>query len=321
MKHIKYHRVLLLLALALLTAQGVRGQELVSTILSRDTILIGDHVEWVTKLKLPKGISARIDSMSGYVVPGVELIRPVTIDTVRSNREYTDVVARAVVTSFDSGSYVMPPVVIWLYKGEEVVDTLRMKEVMLEVGTIPIDTATYQMADIRGQIDYPVTFYEVMMWVVPGLALIGVIVLAVWLVLRRKRSHNGQEKLSGPKDPPHITALRELDRIGNARLWQNGKEKLYYTEISETLRVYIEGRFRIKTMERTSNEILSDLAKVEMAQEEYERVSGLFSVADLVKFAKYRASVQENEEALPNAVRFVNDTFSEEIKDGGEGDE
>ena len=59
-----------------------------------------------------------------------------------------------------------------------------------------------------------------------------------------------------PKDPPHIVALRSLDRIRGEKLWQKGNQKQYYTEITDTLRVYIEQRFGIKTIERTSNEIL-----------------------------------------------------------------
>ena len=35
--------------------------------------------------------------------------------------------------------------------------------------------------------------------------------------------------------------------------------------------------------------------------------------ANLVKFAKYLASAEENEEVIPDAVRFVNATYIKEI--------
>ena len=61
-------------ALLLLSVLRAGAQEIVSAGVSRDTILIGDQIEWTSEMRLPRGMSVRIDSMSGYVVPGVELI-------------------------------------------------------------------------------------------------------------------------------------------------------------------------------------------------------------------------------------------------------
>ena len=46
-----------------------------------------------------------------------------------------------------------------------------------------------------------------------------------------------------------------------------------------------------------------------------ERVKDLFTTADFVKFAKHNASDQENEEAIPTAVSFVNSTFMQQLED------
>ena len=124
-----------------------------------------------------------------------------------------------------------------------------------------------------------------------------------------------------PKDPPHIVALRSLDRIRGEKLWQKGNQKQYYTEITDTLRVYIEQRFGIKTIERTSNEILVDLSVKDLAPSDYEALKDLFGTADLVKFAKYSATEAENENAVPVAVRFVNDTFMQELEADGKATE
>ena len=144
-------------ALLILSVLRAGAQEIVSAGVSRDTILIGDQIEWTSEMQVPRGMSVRIDSMSGYVVPGVELIGDFTIDTVDRGRDFSRVQTRAVITSFDSGSYVLPPLVVYVYRGEEAVDTLRLPEVPLEVTTIPIDTTTYEMYDIRPQFRYPVT--------------------------------------------------------------------------------------------------------------------------------------------------------------------
>lgn len=322
-------RILAISAVLAAGVQAVRAQNVISAGVFRDTILIGDQIEWTSEMQVPRGMSVRIDSMSGYVVPGVELIGDFEIDTVDRGRDFSRVQTRAVITSFDSGSYVLPPLVVYVYRGEEAVDTMRLPEVPLEVTTIPIDTTTYEMYDIRPQFRYPVTFAEVMPWVAGGIVLVA-IVIAVWRLIARRRRNRPLFGKPAPQDPPHIVALRALDRIRGEKLWQTGNQKQYYTEITDTLRVYIEKRFGVKTIERTSGEILVELSTKDIQPSDFESLKDLFGTADLVKFAKYTASETENENAVPVAVRFVNDTFMQEmeaeagkeIKDaGGKSDE
>ena len=314
----------LILSLAVLAAMTVSfragAQDILSATVSRDTILIGDQVEWKSRIKVPKGMSVKIDSMSGYVVPGVELIGDFKVDTVDRKKDFSMVETRAVVTSFDSGSYVLPPLVVYFYRDGQGVDTMRLPEVPLEVTTVPIDTTTYQMYDIRPQFRYPVTFKELVPWILLLAALVAVVVLTVHFALKRKKTGMVFGK-PDPKDPPHIVALRSLDRIRGEKLWQKGNQKQYYTEITDTLRVYIEQRFGIKTIERTSNEILVDLSVKDLALSDYEALKELFGTADLVKFAKYSATEAENENAVPVAVRFVNDTFMQELEADGKATE
>ncbi len=308
-------KILSMAAVLVLTSfVGIRAQELVSTTLTKDTILIGDQVEWKSVLKVPKGLRASIDSMSGYVVPGVELIGDFRIDTVKRHKAYSDVEAKGIITSFDSGSYKLPPLVVYFTRGDEIVDTLRLKEMDLEVTTIPIDTATYEMYDIRPQFNYPVTFAEVAPWAGGGLLLVAIIVAIVYY-FRRRAAGKPVFAPAKPKDPAHIVALRKLEEIRNEKLWQEGKEKQFYTEVTDTLRAYIEDRFDIKTFERTSAEILEDISKKDLTPADYEILKDIFSTSDLVKFAKYTASQDENENAIPASVRFVNDTFLQAIED------
>ena len=45
-----------------------------------------------------------------------------------------------------------------------------------------------------------------------------------------------------------------------------------------------------------------------------EKTKELFATADFVKFAKHTATDQENENAIPTAIRFVNQTYMQEIE-------
>ena len=313
-------RIMLLALLAFLSA-GLSAQERApQTRLSRDTILIGDQIEWIIPLEMAPGEKYFLEDIADPPAPGVEIIKPLEIDTLKSARGRLAIEGKVILTSFDSGSYYLPPLIAMIERKSGAVDTLYMEGPTLEVTTVPIDTATYVIKDLKGQIKYPLKFKELLPWI--GLALLlGLIIWALvrWIKMRRaNRTFLGKPIV---KDPPHIVALRTLDKIRKAKLWQNDKQKQFYTEVTDALRVYIAGRYGIVAMERPSGEMLSDLKKQDIEAGLYDNIAELFSRADLVKFAKYQASQQENEAAIPDAVRFVNSTYMQEIDDESKKEE
>ncbi len=155
---------------------------------------------------------------------------------------------------------------------------------------------------------YPYTVKEF----VPWFGLLIAIFLFGYLIWKLIRNRKKKLSIFGKPvvvDPPHIVALRNLEKIRSEKLWQNNQEKQFYTEITDTLRIYLEDRFGIQTMEKTSKEILDSLSKEKIEPKEFNGLKELLELSDLVKFAKYKADQKENEEAIPIAVRFVNATF------------
>ncbi|MBQ9529532.1 MAG: hypothetical protein IJR73_04155 [Bacteroidales bacterium] len=283
-----------------------------ATRLSRDTILIGDQIEWIIPLEMAPGEKYFLEDIADPPAPGGEIIKPLQLDTVSNGRKSVKVEGKVILTSFDSGSYYLPPLIAMIERGSGVVDTLYMEGPTLEVTTVPIDTATYVIKDLKGQIKYPLKFKELLPWI--GLALL--LALIVWALVRWITMSRANRTFLGKpivKDPPHIVALRALDKIRKQKLWQNDKQKQFYTEVTDALRVYIADRYGIVALERPSREMLADLKKQDIEEALYGKMDELFTRADLVKFAKYLASAEENEEVIPDAVRFVNATYIKEI--------
>jgi hypothetical protein len=216
-------------------------------------------------------------------------------------------------TAFDSGSYFLPPVLVHIERADGSVDTLFYDGPVLDVNTIQIDTATFVPFDIKGQIKYPVTFSEIVLWGGVVLIAVALVLLIVLFVIRARKGRSifGRTIV---KDPPHIVALRSLEKIRGQKLWQNNRHKQFYTAVTDTLRKYISDRYNIAAMEQTSNEMFEDLKDKEIDPYLMERLRELFTTADFVKFAKHTPSIGENEEAIPTAVRFVNATFLQEIE-------
>lgn len=317
-------RLLLCLTAIFSASASLSGQELVSGSLSKDTILIGDHVEWKALFDVPSDLTMDFDSLADPVVPGVEVISHFRLDTLSSGRKVTRVEARAVITSFDSGEYMLPDRVFYFYRDGEEIDTLHLDGMPLVVNTIEVDTSTFmspdraegddtpRFSDIKPQFRYPVTFMEVAKWVLAA-ALLAAVVIGVIILVRRKKAGLTLTGRPVTVDPPHIVALRTLDRIHSQELWQKNRQKQFYTEITDALRLYLEGRFDIQALESTSAEILDELSGKDIRPDEYESLAELFRRSDLVKFAKYSCTREENENAIPTAVRFVNETYEREI--------
>ena len=308
----KYLLPVLLLALAAPLCRAQDDGALRSRI-SRDSILIGDQVEWTLDFQLAPGEAVSISKPGAEPVPGVEALGEMALDTLSDKKGTLSLRGRIILTSFDSGSYVLPPLYVLMARADGSIDTLEYTGPRLAVNTIPIDTATFQPHDIKGQIRYPVTFREVIPWV--GLALL--VAALIWLLVRWIRLRRQNRDFFGKpvvKDPPHIVARRSLEKTRAQKLWQAGKQKQFYTQVTDALRQYIADRFDVAALEQTSAEMFRDLQDKDIEPELKEKLKDLFTTADFVKFAKHTASDQENENAIPTAIRFVNETYMKEIE-------
>jgi hypothetical protein len=194
-------------------------------------------------------------------------------------------------------------------------DTLVFEPQKVEIKTMPVDTATFKPHDIKGPINYPVTFAEVAPWVAGGLLLAGLIALIIWLIVRYKRTHNPEYI---KKDPAHIVALRKLDKYRGNSMWAPEKQKTFYSGITDALREYIADRYGVGAMEMTTAEIFNDMKNTDAPADLLEELKELFERADFVKFAKFTASDDDNAKALPTAVRFVTSTYQSDIEEGGD---
>jgi hypothetical protein len=143
------------------------------------------------------------------------------------------------------------------------------------------------------------------------LGVLGLALLA-WLIYYIVKKRRSQEPLIAPRkprEPAHVYAQRELDRLKEEKLWQHDKVKAYYSRLSEILRTYLWMRYSIKTLERTTDEILDSLQQSDFSDDHlYSRLEDTLRLSDLVKFAKMVPSPSENEQSLDFAYEFVDKT-------------
>ena len=250
-------------------------------------------------------------------MPNIRVVSPWAVDTLKVSKakkgmpKLYEIRSSLVITSFDEGNYILPPLAVLRMSKDKVVDTLVFEPQRLEVRTMPVDTATFVAHDIKGQIRYPVTFKEVAPWLAAALVLAGLIWLAVWLIIRYRRSHNPE---FAHRDPAHIVALRKLDKYRGNAMWAPEKQKAFYSGVTDALREYIAERYGVGAMEMTTAELFKDLKDTDVPKELAAELRELFERADFVKFAKFTASDEDNAAVLPVAVKFVTSTYQTDVE-------
>ncbi len=225
-------------------AQEIQARVLIDTA----HVLIGDQFNLKIELDQAKNMKVQFPQIGDTLSSTIEVISRSPLDTFHLEKdEQIKIIQNLTITSFDTGKQIIPSFHFDL-KMNRLAQTIETQPVEFFVHTIPIDT-TKGPVDIKKPYGAPVTLKEVSPYIL-GIMLLGALLFFLFYYLHR-RKHNKPVfgKFSKPKEPPHIIAIRMLDRIKDQKLWQHNQVKTYYSDISDTLRIYIEDRFGIQAME------------------------------------------------------------------------
>ena len=303
---------LLIAILFLLFDPVPSGKAFLNPLQQRDSILIADQLEYGFTLEGVKdGTLLFLPDFSSVSNDTLTLVKDWRIDTLKTDRKTgaRDIRASIVIAPFEAGEYHLPKLLARRVVDGQA-DTLEFEAQQMNVTTIQIDTATFVLHDIKGQIRYPVSFKELLPWLLAGLGVAGLAVLGVILL---RNSRRRMEEAGKPKDPPYVVALRKLDRYRGNKYWAADRQKAFYSGVTDTLKEYIDARFGVDAPEMTTAELFDALkGEKEVSPEMYNELKDLFERADFVKFAKMVVDDEENATVLPVAVKFVTDTYQTE---------
>lgn len=274
----------------------------VSARIDTSQIRIGEQFRMTLSAKLEEGANIRFpllaDTFSNF-----EVVKKGTIDTVVAENQERNLRQELTLTSFDSGYHVIPPMpFVYVNGGTE--DTALSEAMLMTVTTVAVDT-TKEIKAIKDIVAVPFPWQDYILYIIIGVVLIAI---GIYLLRRYNTSKPLIPKYVAPKRPAHEIALENLRRIEEEKLWQQGLVKKYYSEVTDTLRTYIEGRFSVPAMEQTTPEIIDQLGRSVTKPEETELLESMLRLADMVKFAKAIPLPPENEKIMQQALSFVNTT-------------
>ena len=268
------------------------------------TLLMGKttalHLE-ITQDKGARGFfpGEQADTLSAMV----EIADRPAADTTDLGNNRIQINRDLIIQSFDSGMWIIKPIP-YVVNG----DTAYCNQLTLKV--LPVDVSKMKdIHDIKPVEDVP---FNLLDWLPDywWAWLLGLLLIAGGIWAYRKYYKKGINPLRPGKKrlPPYEEAMINLQNLKAAQLWQQGKEKEYFTGLTDILRVYIDRRFHINAVEMTSSQIIETLKRNDETRAVNEQLEMILEVADIVKFANARPLADDNEVAYRRAVNFVEET-------------
>lgn len=278
-------------------------------------ILVGEQTGVTVDVSCDAGshVDMPVFQAGQMLTGGVEVVGMSAADTTMLNDGKRMTVSRRyVITSFDveplkDTLFTLPPLAVTV-NGKE----YRTKNLALKVYSLPVDTLhTDQYFGPKTVMEAPFAWED---WRLVVWGSLLALLLAVCISVLAVSLHTGRPIIQiirrKVKQPAHKVALSEIERIKTERTWAQEDSKEYYTQLTETLRTYIQDRYGFSAMEMTSGEIIERLTQ-ENDEEALHELRELFQTADLVKFAKYQTLINENDANLMTALEYINQTKQE----------
>lgn len=278
----------------------------VSAAIDSTTLFMGDQTDMHLQATVEAGTPLQMPIYGETLIPEIEIVDRTLIDTTVLPDGRLQLNQYLTLTSFKDSLFVIPPIPF-----TSNADTFWSESSTLNViQPFEMDT-TNAITDIKPVMKAPIWIWGIVRWILLALGLIALAIGSFYLY-RFIGRYTGQYKPEEPKEPERPAeevALEKLDKIKAEKIWQAGKTKEYHTELTDVVREYISGRFNISSTEKTSDETLRAMKPVLAEQKDlYSKLQKMLSLADLVKFAKWTTTPDENESALKTAYDFVHET-------------
>ena len=291
---------------------------IVSATLDSTTLFIGDQTDLHLRATVDMGEQVTMPVLDKELIPGVEIVDRTIVDTLSLKDGRVQYDQYLTLTSFEDSLFYIAP--LPFVSGD---DTLWSEALTLNViQPFEMDTTDMAITDIKSVYKAPIWWWGIFRWVLLALLLAGVGVAGYYLITylqSRKREEDGNEVKTEPLRPAEEVALEKLDAIKEKKIWQQGQVKEYYTQLTDVVREYIARRFEVSSVEQTSDETLRDIRPLLNERKDlYDQLRKMLTLADLVKFAKWNTTPDENELSLRNAYTFVKETTIQSLEDGAE---
>lgn len=308
MKILKHIKILLVVGFAFISINSaIASAPSIKVSLDSAYLLMGKTTPLHVELVNDASTSGQLLIPKDSVCDKVEVLRILDADTSNLGSGRQEIKLDILLQSFDSGMYRLNPI-----KYVEGSETISSNQPVLKVLPVSIDTlqTIHDYADVadidRSFIDYlPDFVVDYGLWILAIIVVLGIAAYVIYFVTKKKTPF----AFAQPKPvPPYEKALQELNQLRSEKLCEQGRERDFYTRLTDILRIYLQGRFGINAMEMTSTQIRNTLQSNEETRLSKRHMEQVLEIADFVKFAKVRPLPDDNVRAFNSAMQFIEDT-------------
>jgi hypothetical protein len=281
-----YKAVIFFFLLHAATAAFAQNKTTVKATVDKNRIFIGERIQLTLEADIPENEPIRFFIID--TIPHFELERQ-KIDTTNTS-EGTSLKQIINITSFDSGHWVIPPLVL----GEN----LATDTIPVDVAFSPMDS-TQAYHDIKDILDIKPAEEKKKWWLwyaIGGSVL--VLGLIAFLLLRKKKP---VVAVAAPPVNPYDEAMQQLSKLLNER----PDQKQFYSRLVDIFRVYVSRKKDIHSMQKTTDDLVVQLRGLPIDRLQFEKLSQSLRLSDFVKFAKYVPSADDDRntfETIKNSI-------------------
>ena len=278
---------------------------IVSASIDSTTLMLGDQTDMHLQATIDAQEQVSFPVYDHLLQGDIEIIDRTIVDTITLEDGRKQLHQYLTITSFTDSLYTIHPIPFVSGK-----DTFWSESMALNViQPFEVDSSL-AITDIKDIEKAPIWWWGIFRWIVLVIALIGA-GIGVYYLVRWLKSKEQEEEIINPEllRPADEVALEKLNAIKEQKIWKEGKHKEYHTQLTDVIREYVNRRYEINSTEKTSDETLRALKPIFRDQRElFQRLEKMLQIADLVKFAKWHTTPDENEQGLQTAYDFVNET-------------
>lgn len=276
----------------------------VSASIDSTMLMIGDQTAMHLSVTQEANERVEMPVFGETLQEGIEIVDRSAVDTTTLPDGRLQLSQELTLTSFKDSLFPVAPIAV--VSGGDTFWTEPMALNVIQPFEVDSSLAITDIKDIEKA---PIYWWGIIRWILLALAVIGLFVGAYYGVLWYRKHFLKEEEVIEPEllRPADEVALEKLDEIKAQKIWKDGKVKEYQTELTDVVREYIGRRFDVQSTEKTSDETLRAMKPL-IDKELFTKLSKMLQLADLVKFAKWHTTPDENEQALSTAYEFVNET-------------
>ena len=211
--------------------------------------------------------------------------------------------------AFATGEQEIPGFEVSYLDANGVIQQVRSSALTVSVNSL-IGSSTPSIRDIKPPVSIP---FQMTAWVYWALGIVAVLIGTALLIGFWRRPAKGRELPASPPMPADVWARNELRKIRMSPLMRKKLPKPHAIAVSGVIRTYMEKRYGFAAVDMTTEEIESELKSIAFEEEVRGIFGEMFTLCDLIKFAKHQPHQGALEDILNEAEQFVDKTKAKDV--------